>query len=301
MAQRRVSEFSLNYDSLTDLITNLAGGLIMLVLLLFGLTKGTSEEARARDTQQRTPTAKNDEDATRKAAKLKAEVRVLEEQGTETDEQLARLQEEVEEIKRLADAKQPADHKDPAGERGQPATVEFRPPLMQASNKTQGAQYILTNRRLYILNWDDLVQSFNEFDAEFRTALQRRLATTNFESGREVELSGGDFNVQFRIENLQETAEGWSWRSPAELTRKQGATGEDSSQLLDRDSRFIESLSRLNPDNSFVHFSVLPDSFDLYRTARDASVELGFNTKWEPQKAGGKLVISLGRGGAIVD
>jgi hypothetical protein len=39
MAKRRVSEVELCFDSMTDLITNLAGGLVLVVLLLVGLTR----------------------------------------------------------------------------------------------------------------------------------------------------------------------------------------------------------------------------------------------------------------------
>ena len=39
MARRRRSEMELCFDSMSDLITNLAGGLILVVLLLMGLTR----------------------------------------------------------------------------------------------------------------------------------------------------------------------------------------------------------------------------------------------------------------------
>lgn len=39
MAARRSSELDLCFDSMTDLITNLAGGLILIVLLVLGLTQ----------------------------------------------------------------------------------------------------------------------------------------------------------------------------------------------------------------------------------------------------------------------
>jgi hypothetical protein len=42
MAARRSTEVELCFESMTDLITNLAGGLVLLVLLLMGLTRETT-------------------------------------------------------------------------------------------------------------------------------------------------------------------------------------------------------------------------------------------------------------------
>lgn len=39
MGKRRNSEVELCFDSMTDLITNLAGGLVLIVLLLLGITR----------------------------------------------------------------------------------------------------------------------------------------------------------------------------------------------------------------------------------------------------------------------
>src|SRR4051794_24932225 len=46
MAKRRMSQIELNFDSMTDLITNLAGGLILLVLLLLGVTREAVSQSK---------------------------------------------------------------------------------------------------------------------------------------------------------------------------------------------------------------------------------------------------------------
>ncbi len=52
MARRRRSEIELCFDSMSDLITNLAGGLILVVLLLMGLTREAPEHAGPRPGQK---------------------------------------------------------------------------------------------------------------------------------------------------------------------------------------------------------------------------------------------------------
>lgn len=48
MGQRRNSDVELCFDSMTDLITNLAGGLMLVVLLLMGLTREAPKAAEPR-------------------------------------------------------------------------------------------------------------------------------------------------------------------------------------------------------------------------------------------------------------
>lgn len=58
--RRRRSDLELCFDSMTDLITNLAGGLVLVVLLLMGVTREARPVAASRpDDQPESPAARS--------------------------------------------------------------------------------------------------------------------------------------------------------------------------------------------------------------------------------------------------
>jgi hypothetical protein len=58
--------------------------------------------------------------------------------------------------------------------------------------------------------------------------------------------------------------------------------GEDSKQLKNTNSNFINTLKNLNPEINYVAFIVRPDSFEAFRVAREKAWSLGFDVGWEP-------------------
>lgn len=297
MAQRRVSEFSLNYDSLTDLITNLAGGLIMLVLLLFGMTKGTTEEARARDSLRRPPPTKTDPNASRKAATLKTEVRVLEAQDRDLDERLARLREEAEELKRLAASQQPAEHEDPAGRKDQAALVTFRPPMMReaGANEKVSAFFVFMKQSIFMLDFVDYTNTLDELISELQATAQRGGDIDQYEKGVVRRLQGGDFDFKFQLLLIREKDEVVGAAPIVELIPKPGATGEGRDAAFAARSNYLGTLDRLQPETQYISFFVYPDSFELFRDARDLAMRRRFSYNWEPMQAGTPIQLGAGR------
>jgi hypothetical protein len=106
MAQRRVSQVDLCFDSMTDLITNLAGGLVLVVLLLLGLTQETRKvEAKAEFAAPKKTAAggKSLRPLETQAVALRAEIARIEQDIKMLEEtRLPELEKEVAELVRRA-------------------------------------------------------------------------------------------------------------------------------------------------------------------------------------------------------
>lgn len=87
MARRRDSDVELSFDSMTDLVTNLAGGLILVVLLLMGMTRNAQPVVEDKSVRQLYELANE----------LRAEIQAV-------DQHLRRSEEEVDMIRREVEA-----------------------------------------------------------------------------------------------------------------------------------------------------------------------------------------------------
>lgn len=70
--------------------------------------------------------------------------------------------------------------------------------------------------------------------------------------------------------------------------------GEDSKQLKNKNSNFINTLKQLNPEVNYLAFIVRPDSFEAFRAAREKAWSLGFEVGWEPISQDRVLVFGSG-------
>src|SRR3954451_23027291 len=98
MGKRRSSEVELCFDSMTDLITNLAGGLILLVLLLLGLTR----EAPAPAAAAPEPAAEGKKGSEKSAVPLLEQVNQLRAASERVDKDVSLLQERMRELRKDA-------------------------------------------------------------------------------------------------------------------------------------------------------------------------------------------------------
>jgi hypothetical protein len=87
VARRRDSDVELSFDSMTDLVTNLAGGLILVVLLLMGMTRNAQPVVEDKSVRQLYELANE----------LRAEIQAV-------DQHLRRSEEEVDMIRREVEA-----------------------------------------------------------------------------------------------------------------------------------------------------------------------------------------------------
>ena len=108
---RRTSEIELCFDSMTDLITNLAGGLVLLVLLLMGMT---TEGGGKADVAASPPPAagagqKSIKPLEQQAQVLKAEIALMDKNIANLESRLPALQAEIEALlKRTKQSRAPA-------------------------------------------------------------------------------------------------------------------------------------------------------------------------------------------------
>lgn len=70
--------------------------------------------------------------------------------------------------------------------------------------------------------------------------------------------------------------------------------GENSKELKNTNSKFINTLKQLNPEINYVAFIVRPDSFEAFRAAREKAWSLGFEVGWEPISQDRVLVFGSG-------
>lgn len=111
MAQRRASQLELCFDSMTDLITNLAGGLVLVVLLLLGMTqesKSVEQQAEfAAPKKKSEGGAKSIQPLEFRSQALRAEIAAVEKNMSTLEAKLPKLQQDVEDLlERASKAKQ---------------------------------------------------------------------------------------------------------------------------------------------------------------------------------------------------
>lgn len=63
---------------------------------------------------------------------------------------------------------------------------------------------------------------------------------------------------------------------------KLSSIGENTKELKDKKSNFINTLNQFNPDVNYIAFLVRPDSFKTFRVAREKAWSLGYEVGWEP-------------------
>jgi hypothetical protein len=298
MAQRRVSELSFNFDSLTDLVTNLAGALIMIVLLFFFLSsKGVKPAAiRAAEGQgyrQGRPTPGPPSGV----SGLRAETVALEARLKGQREAVARVQAEIAEIDRQAAQRQPKEFADPAGAAGKPALVEFRPPMVRATTRGIGAYFVMLHDRVFFFGTTQVAEALKGLLSELGAALEANKDTSGLEKGVVKRLETGDFDLAFRLLDVQKANATTNVTYRATLRLKPDAKGESTAQALAVGSNYLLVLDGLNPAESVVDFTVYPDSFGLFYTLREPvlSRRLGYN--WDPYVAGREISVSSSSGG----
>lgn len=282
MARRRRTELDLNFDSLTDLVTNLAGGFILLVLLLMGVTRPASSQNQPPPPPS--PKENSGGDAEQKSMapllarvnQIKAQVKGVDQEIDKLKADLPALKNEVEALIRKAEAIQPPKPVKEEGDKPVARTVPFRPPLEQKVATNSTVAFVCQDNRISILD-------LKAFDRE----VERRKPIPIGET--KITVPTGDFDVV--IHNF-----GIGWRG--DVIRKPNHAGETIQAVGDPRSRFQQAFGEMNVNQNHLQFAVFPDSFECFRRARDIGFERGFKANWEPFEPG--KVVPIGPGGGKV-
>lgn len=277
---RRVSEIELCFDSMTDLITNLAGGLILLVLLLFGVTRDAVSQAKpAPEPLMEEPGPADSGDRSTKAmqqriSELQIEVNAVETAIRRLEEPLRQAKQEAEELLRKVESIAPPPPKDEAKpEEPKAKTVEFRPPVVRISLKETAVLYICAEGRVSVLDLTELNAAFKAF--------VKTLGRIDTDTDKLFVLSSGDFDVHLRKLTLQ-------------AVRKQNHGGETVDKAQMPNSEYGRFLDRLDPREHVLQFAVYHDSFDTFRTVRKLAWDRGLELDWVPHAPGGPIMLGTG-------
>ena len=111
MGKRRNSEVELCFDSMTDLITNLAGGLILLVLLLMGVTRDAAKKQEPKPkeltgAELQKEVEKSSRPLQDRMAQVQIEIASADREVNAFEKRLPQLQQEIDEL--VKKAKTPA-------------------------------------------------------------------------------------------------------------------------------------------------------------------------------------------------
>lgn len=176
-----------------------------------------------------------------------------------------------------------------------PARIVTIPNPRPAPDGAQQVLLVCAGNRLYPMNLDGIRK-----DAELRSKdlITRLKLNLDPKSGIDPEKfskvytkfknSTDDFfDVEFFVANDR-------WPQLKLTPNGRGATEEE---IRKTNSRIRKVLGVLDPDKFYARFYVLPDSFDVYLTARQVLSEAGVLAGWEPQTE--QWVFTTGVGGGI--
>jgi len=163
--------------------------------------------------------------------------------------------------------------------------VLFRPPLAEMSQKEDTVTFVIQNNHVSISH----AEALNEV---YKTGMEQILTEARAEAQRgqaktwkgEWPVSKGDFNLAYDCELSGATL---SYRTYT--TRKPNQWGEAASAINDPGSEFRRALTAADPAKVIVRFFVYPDSFELFREARNYAWKGRFEVGWDPMISGSNL------------
>ncbi len=302
MAQRRVSHLSFNFDSLTDLVTNLAGALIMIVLLFFFLSSKNVKNAASAAAAGLPGRAGSPPNRASNVPALRFRTADLGPRLKQKQDELDKFKAQIAEIDRDAAKVQPREFADPNGTPGKPATVNFRPPMLSESDKGTGAFFVLMRGRVFFFKPAEYRKALKNFEEKWRAGIGE--ATRNgadlgaFELAEDASLPSGDYNIRFHANPSKVDKNGNRSASVTITPRLKGdARGEAGDEAKKPGSIYRALLDQLTPAEQSISYAVFPDSFALFLDLRQLILDRGFSYNWEPAQTGEEL--QLGTGGGV--
>jgi hypothetical protein len=287
MASRRKNTIDLNFDSITDLITNLAGGLILVVLLLIGVTKDAASQTKS---PPNTPEPGGQANAGTKSARevlqrindLKFEVKAVEDGIRKLEAPLRQARDEAEELLRKVESVQPPKPREEKAKGPEVRTERFRPPIeRKVAGKKHRVILVVENASVSILDFESMLPKVDPF------------LTFDKIRDMEVEVPEGDFNVRIIVKKKTPTTVNYT----LEAVRKRDQAGEPMEVALKPGSRFLRRIDRLQPDSDVPVCLVSHDSFDAFRATRTLLMGRQFEMDWNFRSPDEPFRFSLGGAG----
>lgn len=154
-----------------------------------------------------------------------------------------------------------------------PQQVRYRPPL-ERETKKDSIMVVCESGTLTLIDLPAL------------TAHAKTIR--DFREGQAISYphSPFDFVVKFREQRLT-----------LEVRRKAGAEGRGVTVATSDRERMRELLSKIPADSNYPDFMVYPDSYPLFRAAREVAWEMKLEFDWTPMSSGKPIVLGAGAGG----
>ncbi len=288
---RRSGGPEMNFDGLTDAVTNLVGALILLVMLCMGITR----EAFAQDRDPRPPNPgpgsgeKPTADLQRRINLLRAEIARVEEDVKRLEGVVPPLQKQVNELlEKARQAQPPKEEKKMEEEKKKdPKNVTYRPPFYRRVEKDQKVAFVCNKNRLYVFDLEGLNQAI------------KQAGFNGINKDVVLQVPRGDYNARISFV-LTFTVGNTTTKIPEfELVLKPGKTGESIEEFMRPGSAFQQTLDRLKPQENVLQFMVYPDSYDALRDARGIAFQRKFFLKWLPQDVGEPVTVGNGKSGVL--
>ncbi len=293
MARSRDSQVEMNFDGLADSVTNLVGALILVLVLVIGITDEAGSQPPPPPPGIDVPPVepfRGDRPLAAlesRVANLRIRLQTSDKDVTHLRSRFGELQEQAKELLDQVQSVQPVDDKD-ATKPPEPSKVKdvrYRPPFERKTTKDPDIVLVVENNRIGFID-----------NVDHDKQLKKRLAQNpKFEPGTHlIQAESGDFDLEIFIGPQIGLI-----RSQVALTgkRKEGHSGESLEELALPSSKLMARLNGLNPAESYLQFTVYPESFETFRTLRDRVWKMRFDVNWSPMSVGESIYFGGGNRG----
>lgn len=164
-----------------------------------------------------------------------------------------------------------------------PEDVVFRPPLEEFTQKEPLMLYCRAGRISFV--------DRDEINKRIVGYLQQR-KSTSARRQFEFDLPGSELRCLVTLEGRV----GPNLKQQVGIVQRQGAKGELAEAIGQSGSKFKRVLALNQPQRCYAYFGVWPDSFEVYRRAREIAWDAGYEVGWVPMAAGTEMSLGGGHG-----
>lgn len=283
--RKRHSGLELNFDGLTDSVTNLVGALILLVVLIIGVTREAISQPKEpapppKNVGQKDAGERSIRPLERRVVDIETQIKQAEGDIQAMKADISRLRNEVDALLQKAKQIKPPKPPPPPPEKDKPEkvlTAKYRLPRRDVVLK-ESLTFIVEDGRISWMDWTAL-----------NVELRRQIAGKDGPVNLDFNVPGTDYKVQgsLRVRDGHPLKAGLNLKA----VRRQGARGEPLSTITQADSTFQRKLKSVNPGSYVITFLVYPDSFEAFRKARYIAFQQRFRVGWELKKSGSAIVL----------
>jgi hypothetical protein len=233
--------------------------------------------------QQQQQENKKIEEARKKAAQA---AKKIEENEQEREKVKAELEEALQKLAKLEAVL------DNTPERQQlPPKVVNLPDPRPAPDGIKPAILVCAGNKIYPVNHEDFLDKARK-RAEY--VVKSKGLDRDPKAGIDPKKFIEEMNERKYRDDFIETEIIASGRYPRMIFRPREGGGSDVKEVEGARSRFRSLLKTLDPAKYYCRFFVLPDSYDVYVSARNVTAELGLLAGWEPVSDGWRYEANIG-------